>query len=126
MNAPIKDLSDYLVSVTSLVLGTDLFAGDLPEVSGVVVALIDTGGIEPEPTDIENPSVQVLVRADIGEYQAAYTQMATVLSHLHKLSNTAINGTTYIQCYKSTEILSLGKDETGRPVLSCNLRIKRS
>ncbi len=126
MNAPTKDLTDYIVANTSMVMGIDLFAGDLPEESGEVIALIDTGGIEPEPTDIENPSVQVLSRADIGEYEAAYAKISTVLYLLHKLSNTAINGTKYIQCYKATEILSLGKDETGRPVLSCNLRIKRS
>lgn len=126
MNSPTKDITDYLSVQTSLVMGTDLFANDLPEASGTIVAVIDTGGGEPEPTDIQNPSLQILVRANIGEYQTAYAQMTTVLSKLHKLANTAINGTTYIQCYKSTEILSLGKDETGRPVLSCNLRIQRT
>lgn len=126
MNAPIKDLTDYIVTKTSLVLGADLFAGSLPEASGTVVAFFDTGGSEPEPTDIQNPGIQIIGRADIGDYQAAYSLMSTVLGHLHKLANTTINGTKYIQCYKSTEILSLGQDETGRPVLSCNLRVKRS
>ena len=132
MNSPTKDLTDYLVSNTSLVMGVDLFAAKLPEMRGTIACLVDTGGTEPEPSNIQNPGLQVLTRADIGGelgvggYQSAYALMNTILSLLHALSNTTINGTSYIVVWKTTDIFSLGEDKKGRPLLSCNLRIKRS
>jgi hypothetical protein len=126
MNSPIKDLADYLVANASMTMGTNLFAGILPEADGTITALMDTGGTSPEPTDIENPTVQVLVRARKGRYQDAYAQMRIVLEVLHRLSNTTINDTVYIVIWKLTEILNVGEDKRGRPILSCNLRIQRT
>ena len=126
MNSPLEDLTDYLVANTSLVMGSTLFAVKLPEKSGTMACLLDTGGIGPDPYEIQNPTVQVLTRANIGEYQAAYSLMDSILTELHALSNIDINGTTYIVVWKTTEIISLGEDKKGRPILSCNLRIKRS
>lgn len=126
MNPPAEDLIDYLEANTSLVMGSTLFAVKLPEKSGTMACLLDTGGMGPDPHEIQNPTVQVLARANIGEYQAAYSLMDSILTELHALSNIDINGTSYIFVLKNTEILSLGEDKKGRSILSCNLRIKRS
>ncbi len=109
-----------------MVLGTNLFKSILPEISGTIVALMDTGGTSPEPVEIRNPTIQILVRADKGEYEQAYNKIETISELLHGLSNITINNTNYINVWKLTEILSLGTDQKGRPVLSCNFRIKRS
>jgi len=130
MNSPIKDLTDYLVlnadSNQPLTMGDNLFGFKLPEKSGTLACLIDTGGYEAEPSNIYNPTVQIITRAEIGNYLQAYSLMWSITEILHEVSNIEINGTNYILIWKLTEILTIGEDEKGRPILSCNLRIKRS
>jgi len=126
MNAPTRDISDYLVATTALVFGTDLFIGTLPEQTGITICLFDTSGMGPEPNAIRNPTIQVLVRGVPGGYEAAYAQMESILVELHALANTAINSTQYIQIWKLTEPIHVGNDEKGRPIFSCTLRISRT
>ena len=126
MNAPTRDIKDYLVAETSLVFGTTLFIGILPEQTGLTVSLFDTSGMSPDPNAIRNPTVQVMVRGIVGGYEAAYTQMETILTQLHALANTIINSTNYIQIWKLTEPNHVGNDEKGRPIFSCTLRISRT
>lgn len=126
MKPPVQDLISYLEDNSSMVLGVDLFGNTMPERSGTTVCLIDHSGTEPDPNLIYNPSVQVLVRANRGYYLAAYAKMQEVLNLLHGLANINIDGTNYIIVWQQGDIMSIGEDKKGRPILSCNLRIKRT
>jgi len=133
MNAPSKDIKDYLLdksddssSTLELVFGTNLFISKLPETSVLTVALFDNSGMSPDPTNIRNPNIQILVRGKVGKYEDAWNRMEEILGHLHALANTTINSTLYILIWKLTEPFHVGNDTQGRPIFSCNLRIKRA
>jgi hypothetical protein len=133
MKSPIEDIGTYLVtnmpSDTSLVVGSNLFYGQIPESAGLSVCLIDGAGTAPEPAsgvvDIDNPGLQVMVRGTIGGYKAAYDLIATVVGVIHKASAT-INATKYILIFKINEPTCIGFDSTNRPVFTCHLAIKRT
>lgn len=133
MNSPARDIKDYLLvqsaesgSDLELVFKTNLFIGILPESTQLIVSLFDTSGESPEPNEIMNPTLQIMVRGIQGGYEAAYAKMESIVSLLHALSNTTINSTKYIQIWKMSEIMHVGNDDKTRPIFSCNLRIKRS
>ena len=133
MNAPSKDIKDYLLtqsadssSTLDFTFGTNLFISLLPETSVLATAIFDTPGMSPDPTNIRNPSIQILVRGKVGGYETAWAKMEAIIAELHALANTTINNTLYILIWKLTEPFHVGNDIQGRPIFSCNLRIKRA
>jgi len=125
MNSPIKDIADHLETSTDYVVGTDLFLSYLPEIDSEVICLFDTGGSAPDPNDIQNPVVSVMVRGIENGYQSAYELMNNILAELHGMSNTVINTASYLYIWKMTEIIHVGNDRKMRPILSCTLRLSR-
>jgi hypothetical protein len=133
MNSPSKDIKDYLLdksddsnSTLDFTFGTNLFISLLPETPVLATAIFDTSGMTPDPTNNRNPSVQILVRGKVGGYETAWAKMEAIMAELHALANTTINNTLYILIWKLTEPFHVGNDTQGRPIFSCNLRIKRA
>ncbi len=133
MNSPSKDIKDYLLdksddsgSSLQLTFGTNLFISILPETSTLAVAIFDTSGSSPDPHNIRNPTIQILLRGTAGKYETAWAKMEAILAELHELANVTINSTKYLLIWKMTEPNHVGNDTQGRPIFSCNLRIKRA
>ena len=93
------------------------------------IAILDTGGSSPDPDpskNIGNPTFQVLLRGAKMGYQAAWDKMREVLVGLHGKHNEIWNGTRYISIFATSDILSLGYDESKRPLLSLNFSVMRT
>ena len=128
MNAPSDDIKDILEGLSSLALtfATDLFVAKRPPLPDQCVTVYDSGGYDPQANDYERPTVQVIVRGLKGGYRTAYALAKSIKDELHEYANQTVNSTRYIAIYTQGDILSLGEDENGRPLLSVNFRIHRT
>ena len=131
MNSPAEDVSAILAlssSATGLAEGTDLFISREPTTPDAVVTVFDTGGFAPASSTERNefPTVQVRVRGRRMGYDIAYSTMNTIKGVLHKFKNTTINSTVYQGIWASSDIISLGYDDSDRPILTLNFRIHRT
>jgi hypothetical protein len=123
MRAPIEDVKDILEGETGLVLGTDLFLAEEPEEPDNLIALHDTGGAPPDPVDYRQPTFQVLVRDR--DYLSAWSRVNDVLGVLLNEGARVAGNTYHTGFWLDSDVISLGKDETGRFRLSCSLRTHR-
>lgn len=125
-NPPSVDIKDIIVSVTSLVFGTDIFISTMPGEPDNCVCLYDTGGFSQEQYGYEKPTIQIRVRNK--SYLNGYNQARDLkyLISTGDYNNSDINGTRYILIKNSSDILYLGKDENNRFQFTINFQIHRS
>lgn len=132
MNAPCVDLRDMLEADSSLglVYATNLFIALIPPEPDYCVTLIDSGGNNPaDRYTEERSSVQIMMRGNKFKYIDAYNKIRQVKDYLCSLStafNVVWNETRYISIHMIGDIISLGYDSNNRPLLSCNLSIRRT
>jgi len=104
--------------------GSINFLKDSPD---TLVAIYDTGGPAANPfigVDERYPTFQVRARGEASQTgeDALDTILAAIYTTLHRVTNTAINGTTYKFIVASGDVLSLGRDANGRPEKTQNYR----
>jgi len=128
MNPPSEDIVEILEqsSVGIGTFATDLFLHQMPDTPDACISVHDTGGFDPEPHDYNKPTVQVRVRGDKMGYLDAWNQAEDIKDALHELTNETFGGTRYIQIMMQGDILDIGDDEKGRPVLTLNFLVHRS
>jgi hypothetical protein len=131
MNPPSQDIKDFLVAAGVGTFGTDLFVSKEPaaDADGNIptTTVYDTGGFDPEAQYVyDRPTVQVRVRGARGGYLAAYAKAQAARTALRTIFNETKNGTRYIGIWILGDIVALGDDEKGRPVLTLNIRIHRT
>lgn len=124
--SPAADIGQMLEDAGVGTLGTDIFVGRDPDVPILTYAIYDTGGIAPNPKFLrDEPSVQVRVRGTVNAYEAAYTAAQLVKDILLGAATQVINSIDYVLFTEIGEILSLGYDESDRPILVSNWRLVR-
>lgn len=130
MNPPSEDVKDMLEHSSSglgLVFASDLFIDEMPETPDAVVTVRDTGGFDSEANyTYERPTIQVRVRGTKNGYQAMYALAHAIQSFLHAKANETWNGTRYVGILKMGDILSLGRDDSQRPLCRVDFRIHRT
>jgi len=130
MNSTSEDIKDFLDDSSAeldLVFGTNLFIGMEPETPDECVTIYDTGGFDPSAAmSYDYPTIQVRVRGNPGEYTEAYDLIASIKDFLHGKTNITTGGTRYIAVWGMGDIITLGYDESRRPLLTMNFRIHRT
>jgi hypothetical protein len=104
---------------------TNLFYGYLPSEPNVCIAVLDTGGSEPDTElPISNPTFQVLVRS--ATYSTGRVTLDSVKNALHQVTNQSlINGGKYFYfIFAISEGGHIGRDENARDMFSINFRCK--
>lgn len=125
----IEQVAKYLQDTLSLgTLGTDIFIGYLPDSPDSAIAVMDTGGLEPDvhiPT--KKPTFQVFIR-DVN-YDDGKAVLDAVRSGLHNKfpgnSTTGLlvaGGTSIMNMFAMAEGGHIGRDEVGRDLFSINFR----
>ena len=110
-------------------IGTNIFQGGIRIPSALIphaaMFVVPQGGGGPDPllnagaTDYSRPSVQVLIRGNVGTFITTQTTAESVLTALHK---STIAG--YFQVLARTpQPLYLGLDETEHPLFSVNIEL---
>ena len=129
----LPDVGAYLVANvtdTSLVLGTNLFLGRLPDTPSTCVSVYETGGLTPIeamggsslPAFIQ-PRAQLLVRA--ASYAAAASLAEDCFKKLTLIDNEALSGTKYLRVEGIQSPFYLERDGQERVVFACNYQAQR-
>ena len=128
MNPPSEDIKDLVTQSNGIgTFGTDVFIAFEPPSPNKSVTIYDTGGFDPDlAIDIEYPTVQFLIRGEVGGYVDAYTKGQTIKSLLHGAHQEILNGARYMLIRCISDILFLGLDDKNRPKFSLNISIMRT
>jgi len=131
MKSPAQEISEILTQskfALSLVLWSNLFLDTLPETPDSCIAIFNSAGISPLSIyeTYEFPSVQIIVRGDKGRADTAYTLAHNIKTALHKLTDEILGSTRYIQITLFGDIMSLGFDDSQRPLYSLNFNTHRT
>jgi len=129
LNAPSKDIADYLDadSDLDLAIGTNLFRSTMPPTPDLCACLYDSPGEAPDShLDYKRPGLQIVVRGVAGGYDAAHTLAQQLNDAIDGLANVTISGSRYIGIWATTDVGAVGQDDNNRPLVSVNFRIHRT
>lgn len=122
MNSPALDIANFLEleAVETLV-----YVNEEPAEPNDCVTVYDTGGADPMVVDdVYSPTIQVRVRNL--DSQLAYAKQYQIRDILVAVSNQIINSTDYVAMWLQGDIISIGRDENNRYILTSNYRLMRS
>jgi len=125
MSLLINDIAEYLEDEGIGTVGEDIFKSMLPANIDDVVAVYETGGLEPDPyLPTKSPTFQVFIRSS--NYTTGMAQAMAVRTALHRKANITLvaGGNYYYYILLMSEPAHLGKDENGRDEFSMNFRCK--
>lgn len=126
LQPPSFDIATFLAAQGAGTVGTDIFVGMEPASPDLVVTVYDIGGIAPSPKFLrDEPQVQCKVRGDVNDYQNAWIKAQEVKDILLGAQPQTLNGTDYVLFVQIGDILSLGRDENNRPMITSNWQLVR-
>ncbi|MBU1110783.1 minor capsid protein [Patescibacteria group bacterium] len=125
MSHLIDNIADYLASNGVGTVATNIFVGTLPDSPDTCIAVLDTGGSQPDqyiPT--KEPTFQILIRST--DYDLGKTKLDLIRSLLHQKSNLQfVTGGQY--CYfvlALSEGGHIGRDLNGFDMFSINFQTR--
>ena len=123
----VEELAVFLVSQGLAVMGTDTWLHVMPDEPNDAMSIIEYGGDEPDyiqenpKVDTENPRVQVAVRSMQPEVARLRAEM--IYQSLMTIRNETLNGTRILWCQPVDTPAMLGRDESGRFLVTTNFRV---
>jgi len=122
MNSPAYDIAVFLEPLISEAV---VFVNEEPASPNDCVTVYDTGGSDPMVVDdVYSPTIQVRVRNL--DSQAAYAKQYQIRDILVAAKNQIINSVDYVAMWQQGDIISIGRDENNRYILTSNYRLMRS
>jgi len=125
------DLATYLdTQQVSLVLGTNLFLGRMPDTPDECVVLYEYGGSAPDNTMgaglpvLQNPAVQIAVRAVL--YASAETLINLCWITLEGITDMSLSGTRYNRVTAIQSPFLLERDSQDRVIFVQNFNVTRA
>jgi hypothetical protein len=122
MNSPALDIANFLEAEN---IETLCYVNEEPASPNDCVTVYDTGGSDPMVVDdVYSPTIQVRVRNL--DSQLAYSKQYEIRDLLVAAKNQIINSTDYVSMWLQGDIISIGRDENNRYILTSNYRLMRS
>ena len=129
MAAPDLNVATLLDGAGLGTVGTDIFIGGMRPPSSTIpkaaLFVLPTGGIGPLPlldggaADYSRPTVQILIRGDVGAYIVTQTKARDCLAAVQKATMAG-----YFQVLaRNADPLYLGLDDTEHPIFSVNVEL---
>ena len=126
LQPPSFDIATFLAAQGAGTVGTDIFVGMEPSSPDFTVTVYDIGGIAPNPKFLrDEPQVQCKIRGNVNDYQNTWIKAQEVKDILLGAQPQTLNGTDYVLFVQIGEILSLGRDENNRPMITSNWQLVR-
>lgn len=123
----VEELASHLVTKGLAVLGTDTWLHVIPDDPDEAMSIIEYAGEEPEyiqenpSVDLENPRVQIAVRSQ--QPEVARLRAERVYQSLMAIRNEVLDGTRILWCQPIDTPALLGRDESGRFLVTTNFRV---
>ena len=111
---------------------TNVKTGVLPTTPDAVVALFETPGFAPVHTQggggagsakLEQPGVQVIVRAARSDYATARSTAKTAFSKLDGLTSVVLTGTRYLSIFAQNAPHLIERDDNERVLIGFDLQV---
>jgi len=119
--------SELIKSVITTYVGTTTWTietGRMPDSPNQVVVLMDTGGEPANPKWLlDFPTVQIMVRGNVGGYLAAYALIKNLKDLCLGVNSQDIGTDRLVSVTQITDVLTLGNDDNDRPTFSLNLQL---
>lgn len=116
----IDDIADYLEDLEIGIVGTTIFKSYMPPTPDNCIAVLDTGGVEPDhdlPT--KHPTFQVLVRST--DYATGKALLDSIRAGLHQAKGELISGQTFFYyVFALSEGGHIGRNDRGLDEFSIN------
>lgn len=119
----ISDIATQLATAGVGTVATDIFYSSAPDSPAALVAVLDTGGAEPDkylPT--KEPTFQVYVRSS--SYALGKAKLDAIRTALHQKANVTYGLTYFYFILAMAEGGHIGKDEQGRDEFTINFRCR--
>ncbi len=122
-----EELAAFLASQGLVDLGVDTWLHVIPDEPDDATSIIEYAGEEPEyiqdnpKVDLENPRVQVAVRSK--QPEVARLRAERIYQSLMGIRNELLNGTRILWCQPIDTPALLGRDESGRFLVTTNFRV---
>lgn len=124
MEIPVSEGVRALLATHVGVSGWTLFTGIAPKTPNKTILITDTGGLEANPRwSLDFPSLQVMVRGEVGGYLDTHKEASAVKDILLGLPPQDVNGDRWVSITMASDVAFLGVDETERPLFSINFRL---
>lgn len=120
----LEAVGDYLDTQTSLVLGTNLFLGLLPDQPDVCVAVMEDSGSAPQFSmgpggiQVDKPQIMIYSRASRDDYPTARDRAEEIRQLLAALTDQTINGLRILRISPSGSVSPMGADQEHRVLVS--------
>lgn len=121
----VSDVATYLQTNSIGTLGTNLFKQFYPDIDGALVAVLDTGGQQPEEDiPLYLPTFQVFVRST--SYALGKAKLEAIRDLLHRQANVQLvsGGTYFYYILAQSNGGSIGRNENGKDEFSINFICK--
>lgn len=126
MSTILEAVGDYLVAQGFGTLGTNIFLAKMPNKPDTCICVYEGEGGMPDftmgNTLLDNPSVQIIVRAGVEDYPTARDTMQSIRLNLSQVANATLSGITVLRIAPIGSILPMGDDTNDRPHISANFR----
>lgn len=120
----ISDIATHLETNGLGTVGTNIFYSYIPDIDGNVIAVLDTGGPQPnvDIKELKEPTFQIFIRNS--SYASGKSQLDSVRSLLHRLIETTIGSTYFLNCFAQSEGGHIGRNERDQDEFSINFIAK--
>lgn len=116
----IADIAQHLQTNGLGTVGTDIFISYLPDTEDEAIAVLDTGGVEPDIdlTQLKSPTMQIMIRSNT--YTAGKSKLDSIRSILHGVIETQVGNTYILYLHALSEGGHIGRNEAGQDEFSIN------
>lgn len=129
MNSPAHDIALYLddmgVGVFGSASGWAIAVGAEPATPDDAITIYDTGGEDPDTDELDVDRTAIQVRVRSASYTGAYAKQDEIKDILI-LTQPIAADTSLLRVMMTSDIMSLGRDDNNRHVLTSNYRTRRA
>lgn len=121
----IENIAQFLENESLGNLGVDLFVGRFPASPNNCIAVLDTGGVEPDTyLEILNPTFQVFIRNE--SYPNGHEKLRSIREKLHRFANGELveDGSYFYFIKALSNGGPVGRDENELQLFSINFLAK--
>ncbi len=132
MAGMLDEVATYLATQMTLVQGTNLFKGKVPEIADVCMILFATGGRASlvgfgvtTGVKYERPGLAVWTRGTAGDYDTPRDSAHTARQELTKVQAMSLSGTLYHMIIPLQSPFILERDKNDRVVMAFNCAVEK-